>query len=105
MLLAIDAGNTNIVFAVVDGETIRAQWRAATRPNRTADEYGAWLSEVLRLEGLSFATIDAAIIASVVPDALFDLRNLCRRYAKCEPMVIGDPNVEDRKSTRLNSSH
>ncbi len=94
MLLAIDAGNTNIVFAVVDGDTIRAQWRISTRDNRTADEYAVWLNELLRLEKLSFGDVDGAIIACVVPAALFDLRGLCRRYMQCEPLVVGDPNLD-----------
>jgi type III pantothenate kinase len=94
MLLAIDAGNTNIVFAVCEGDAIRAQWRAATKTSRTADEYAAWLKEMLSLEHLRFADLDAAIVASVVPAALFDLRSLCRRYLNCEPLVVGDMNVE-----------
>lgn len=94
MLLAIDAGNTNIVFAVCEGDAIRAQWRAATKTSRTADEYAAWLKEMLSLEHLRFADLDAAIIASVVPAALFDLRSLTRRYLNCEALVVGDANVE-----------
>ena len=94
MLLAIDAGNTNIVFAVCDGDNIVAQWRAATKTARTADEYGAWLADLLALQGMKLADLDAAIIASVVPDALFDLRTLCRRYLQCEPLVIGTPEVD-----------
>ncbi|MBT3173067.1 MAG: type III pantothenate kinase, partial [Rhodospirillaceae bacterium] len=42
MLLAIDVGNTNTVFAVFDGETMRGQWRAATDAQRTADEHAVW---------------------------------------------------------------
>jgi type III pantothenate kinase len=94
MLLAIDAGNTNIVFAVCDGRAIRAQWRAATKTSRTADEYAAWLKDMLALEHLAFADLDAAIVASVVPAALFDLRSLCRRYLKCEPLVVGEPTLD-----------
>jgi len=94
MLLAIDAGNTNIVFAVCEGAAIRAQWRAATKTSRTADEYAVWLKEMLSLENLRFADLNSAIIASVVPAALFDLRSLCRRYLNCEPMVVGDPAVD-----------
>jgi type III pantothenate kinase len=88
MLLAIDAGNTNIVFAVHDGERFRAQWRAVTKTARTSDEYAVWLSQLLTLEGLSFADLDAAIIATVVPAALFDLRALCRTYLHCEPLIV-----------------
>jgi len=93
MLLAIDAGNTNIVFAVCEGETIRAQWRAATKTSRTADEYAVWLSGLMELQGLSFRDLDRVIIATVVPAALFDLRTMCRRYLHCEPIVIGSPEV------------
>jgi len=94
MLLAIDAGNTNIVFAVHDGKDIRVEWRAVTETTRTADEYAVLLQPLLTLNGLSFSDLDAAIIATVVPNALFDLRQLCRRYLHCEPLVIGDPNVD-----------
>lgn len=94
MLLCIDAGNTNIVFAVHDGTAIRAEWRAVTETTRTADEYAVLLSQMLSLQSLSFADIDTAIIATVVPAALFDLRQFCRKYLNCEPLVVGDPNVD-----------
>jgi type III pantothenate kinase len=88
MLLAIDAGNTNIVFAVHDGREIRAEWRAVTKTARTSDEYAVWLSQLLTLEGLSFADLTDAIVATVVPATLFDLRALCRTYLKCEPIIV-----------------
>ncbi|MGN6515005.1 MAG: type III pantothenate kinase [Rhizomicrobium sp.] len=94
MLLAIDAGNTNIVFAVHDGKEIRAEWRAVTETTRTADEYAVLLNPLLQLQGLSFSDFDAAIIATVVPQALFDLRLFCRRYLKCEALVVGDADVD-----------
>ena len=94
MLLAIDAGNTNIVFAVSDGVETRAEWRAVTETTRTSDEYAVLLQPLLQLVGLTFADIDSAIIATVVPAALFDLRQLCRRYLHCEPLVIGDPELD-----------
>ena len=93
MLLAIDAGNTNIVFAVHDGKETRAEWRAVTETTRTSDEYAVLLQPLLQLQGLTFADIDSAIIATVVPAALFDLRQLCRKYLHCEPLVIGDPDL------------
>lgn len=94
MLLAIDAGNTNIVFAIYDGTDIRAEWRAVTKTARTSDEYAVLLKELLDTQGLKFSDIDAAIIATVVPNALFDLRQLCRRFMKCEPLVVGDADVD-----------
>ena len=56
MLLAIDAGNTNVVFALVDGREIKARWRIATDPRRTADQYAVWLHQLLELEGYAKAT-------------------------------------------------
>lgn len=94
MLLAIDAGNTNIVFAVYDGERIRAQWRASTKDIRTADEYVVWLAQLMQLDGLHISNLTAAIIATVVPQALYNLRMLCRRYLKCEPLVVGEPQTD-----------
>ena len=91
MLLAIDAGNTNIVFALYEGEKVRAQWRAVTQASRTSDEYAVWFSQLLALEGLSFADLKSAIIATVVPAVLFDLRDFCRKYLKTEPLLVGDP--------------
>jgi type III pantothenate kinase len=95
MLLAIDTGNTNTVFAVFDEDgIIRGEWRASTDVNRTADETGIWLSQLFGLAGLAPGDIDAAIIASVVPATLFSLRLLCRRYFGCQPLVIGQPDVD-----------
>jgi type III pantothenate kinase len=94
MLLAIDAGNTNIVFAVCEKGEVRVQWRATTKPSRTADEHAVWLAELLTLQKLSFKDLNQAIIATVVPAALFDLRTMCRKYLNCDPLVVGDANVK-----------
>ena len=90
MLLAIEQGNTNTLFAIHDGKTWTSQWRAATESSRTADEYAVWLSQLLQMAGLQFASLDACIISSVVPQSIFNLRNLARRYLHVEPVVIGE---------------
>ena len=89
MLLAIDAGNTNLVFALVEDGAIRARWRIATDPRRTADEYAVWLHQLLSLEGFTRDAIEAVIIATVVPRALHNLQVLARKYFKVEPLVAG----------------
>ena len=95
MLLAIDAGNTNIVFAVFnDNGEIVGEWRAATKAGRTADEYGIWLRQLLEGDRLSPGDIDGAIIATVVPDNLIHLKNLCHKYFDVEAKVVGDPEVK-----------
>jgi type III pantothenate kinase len=90
MLLAIEQGNTNTVFAVHDGQDWIAQWRTATDSSRTADEYAVWLSQFLQMQGLGLKVLDACIISTVVPQSLFNLRNLSRRYLKAEPLVVGE---------------
>ena len=94
MLLAIDAGNTNVVFAVFDGETLRGRWRAATEAKRTADEYAVWLTQLMALQDLAPGDIDGAILANVVPAAGHSLTTLCRRYFNAEPLVVGAPEVD-----------
>lgn len=90
MLLAIEQGNTNTLFAVHDGEAWIAQWRTATESNRTGDEYAVWLNQLLEMRGLSMDRLDGCIISSVVPQSIFNLRNLARRYLNVEPLVIGE---------------
>jgi type III pantothenate kinase len=92
MLLAIDSGNTNVVCAIYTGDELRGSWRAATNPNRTADEYAVWLIQLMALAGLAPHDVDATIIASVVPEATSNLVRLCQRYFASEPLMVGRPD-------------
>ena len=89
MLLAIDAGNTNLVFALVEDRTIKARWRIATDARRTADQYAVWLHQLLELEGYTRADVTAVIIGTVVPRALHNLEVLASKYFHVEPMIAG----------------
>jgi len=95
MLLAIDSGNTNTVFAIFDADgKISAQWRAAAKTAKTADELAVWLRQLMALENISRDDIDEVIIATVVPENLFDLRTLSEKYFNCTALVVGDDNVD-----------
>jgi type III pantothenate kinase len=114
MLLAIDVGNTNIVLGLyhlgpvplspggaspaplplvppLPGEVtgLRAHWRLDTRASRTGDEYAALLSQLFALEGLHLRSVQAVIVSSVVPPAVFPIEKLCRDHLHREPMVVG----------------
>jgi type III pantothenate kinase len=89
MLLAIDAGNTNLVFALVDNGEIKTRWRIATDPRRTADEYAVWLHQLLELEGFAKSDVDGVIIGTVVPRALHNLEVLASKYFHVEPVIAG----------------
>lgn len=95
MLLAVDNGNTNVKFALVDDAGAIVQgWRIATDAKRTADEYAVWLDQLLRMEGYARSDVHAVIIATVVPRALYNLQVLARKYFDTEPLIAGRAPVE-----------
>src|SRR5437763_14520004 len=90
MLLAVDAGNTNLVFALVKDGKILARWRIATDARRTADQYAVWLHQLLELEGYHSSDVSAVIIGTVVPRALHNLEVLASKYFHVEPLIAGE---------------
>ena len=95
MLLAIDSGNTNTVFAVFDDAgAIKGEWRISTAAERTADELGVWLLQLMQLTGVERAEITGVVIATVVPATLFNLKTLARKYFGREPLIVGEPGVD-----------
>ena len=89
MLLAIDVGNTNVVFALFDGRSIKARWRIATDPRRTGDEYAVWLMQLLQIEGFDRTVVDKIIVSTVVPRALHNLEVLADKYFGVKALVAG----------------
>lgn len=103
MLLTIDAGNTNIVFALFDDQRkMRGHWRMSTDVRRTADEYAVWLGQLMALKRIRPIEVSGAIIASVVPSATFNLIGLCRHHFSCEPLIVGAEGVELGVEARIN---
>lgn len=94
MLLAIDVGNTNVVFALFEGRTIKTRWRIATDPRRTGDEYAVWLMQLLDIEGIERSAIDQIIVSTVVPRALHNLEVLADKYFGVKALVAGVPPVD-----------
>ena len=94
MLLAVDAGNTNIVFALLEDGVIRTRWRIATDPRRTADQYAVWLHQLIELESLPKDVVEAVILGTVVPRATHNLEVLAEKYFKVEALIAGQPPVE-----------
>lgn len=89
MLLAIEAGNTNIKFALIDGEEIRTRWRIATDARRTADQYAPWLYQLLDIEGYAPSDVTAVAVSTVVPRALHNLQVLASKYFNVDAEVAG----------------
>src|SRR5438270_11216096 len=94
MILAVDVGNTNLGFALVDRREIKARWRIATDARRTADQYSVWLHQLLELEGYSRDQVDGVNIGTVVPRALHDLEVLSEKYFRKTPLIAGQGAAE-----------
>jgi len=95
MLLAIDSGNTNIVFTVFRNDgSVQGTWRSETTPSRAPDVMGAWLLPMMGEQGLEASDISGAIIATVVPKNLSLLRQMCERCFKVAPLVVGEAGVD-----------
>jgi type III pantothenate kinase len=94
MLLAINANNTNFTFAVFEGADLVTEWRIHSSAERTADEYAVWLGQLMTLKGWKFTDIRQAIIATVVPQALFNLKRFCQSYCDVEPLIVGEASVK-----------
>jgi type III pantothenate kinase len=90
LLLAIDVGNTNTVFALYRERHALGQWRISTNRERTADEYAAALTQLMALKGYGHGDVGAAVISSVVPQALTPLKSMCQEFFSCTARVVGD---------------
>lgn len=103
MLLAIDVGNTNTVFAVHDGERFVAEWRLQTDGGRTSDEYFVWLRQLMDFSGLDARAIDATVCASVVPKTVFNIKKLCETYFGCTPLFVSGQGTKLPVEVRVNA--
>jgi len=90
MLLAVDVGNTNVVFALYEGRSIRARWRIATDPRRTGDEYAVWLLQLMGIEGVAREAVTQMIVSTVVPRAQHNLEVLGEKYFALTPLFAGE---------------
>ncbi len=89
MLLVIDVGNTQTVFGVYDGTRLAEHVRLSSDRERTHDEYGILLRELLLERGIDMKQLAAAVLSSVVPPLTHTMVRLCERRLGVAPMVIG----------------
>ena len=89
MLLAIDIGNTNIVLGLYQGKKLITHWRLATQAERTADEYGVILTQLVEHGGFRCEQISAIAVSCVVPPMLTTAQELAARFFDREPLIVG----------------
>lgn len=88
MLLAIDVGNTNTVFAIYKGEELFESWRCSSEATRSADEYASFLNELFTLSNIKWDDFEDVIVSSVVPEANFHIRGFCEKYLSKETLMV-----------------
>jgi type III pantothenate kinase len=93
LLLTIDAGNTNTVLGVHEGEELKAHWRLTTRREQTTDEYGILVRNLFSASGIDPARIGGVALGSVVPPLTPVLVSLSRQYLGQDPLVV-EPGVK-----------
>lgn len=89
MLLAIDVGNTNIVFGAFKGRELIHDWRIASDQKKTSDEFGMLVTEMLNNVQLKPVDIEAVIMSSVVPNIMHTMQNMIVKYFHQYPMIVG----------------
>ncbi|WNQ11696.1 type III pantothenate kinase [Paenibacillus aurantius] len=89
MILVVDVGNTNIVLGIYKKESLLHHWRLSTNRSATVDEYGIMVHNLFHHAGIKVEDIEGVIISSVVPPLMFVLENLCVKYIKKTPMIVG----------------
>lgn len=93
MLLAVDIGNTNIVFGLFRDKQLQMHWRIRTEINRTTDEYWVLVQEFIRLNSAEPQTIDALILSCVVPPLVPVFEELSLKFFDTQALVVG-PGVK-----------
>lgn len=88
MLLTIDVGNTNLVIGLFEGKELKQFWRMESSPKKTADEYGAIIRQLFRLDGYDASDVENIIIASVVPSMNYTIQHICEKYFEKTPMFV-----------------
>lgn len=93
MILVLDVGNTNIVIGIYQNKVLLHNWRLSTNRSATVDEYGIMIDNLFRHAEISVKDVKGVIISSVVPPLMFVLENLCIKYLKRDPLIVG-PGVK-----------
>ena len=103
MIICLDGGNTNIKYAVYDGNELVMSFRVATEHKKTSDEYGGQLLSILKNKKIHAEDITGGIISSVVPPLDYTLENMCRTYLKITPLMLA-PGLKTGMNLRVDNA-
>ena len=102
MILVFDVGNTNIVFGLYNGKKLINYWRVATNGSKTSDEYGVLISQLFGHDNISFESVKAVVISSVVPSLMYTLEHMSKKYFNTEPLIVG-PGIKTGMNIKLDN--
>ncbi|WP_461207624.1 type III pantothenate kinase [Clostridium sp. DL1XJH146] len=89
MIFVLDAGNTNIVLGIFNNKELLYQWRISTDHSKTSDEYGIQVLNLFKMNDLKTEQIEGVIISSVVPNIMYSIEHMVRKYFNQVPIVVG----------------
>lgn len=89
MIVVVDVGNTNIVLGIYESKKLLYHWRLSTNRSATVDEYGIMIHNLFQIAGVKLDQIDGVIISSVVPPLMRTLEQLCQKYLRKSPLIVG----------------
>lgn len=99
MILVVDVGNTNIVLGLYEKKQLLHHWRLSTNRSSTTDEYGMMIYNLFQHAGIELDQVEGVIISSVVPPLMFVLEQLCSKYVKKTPLLVG-PGIKTGLNVR-----
>ena len=88
MIICIDIGNTNIKYAIYDGDDLKVSFRVATDFKKTSDEYGEQITGMLEARGVQVSNLEGGIVSSVVPSLDYTIDKMCSLYLNIQPLHI-----------------
>ncbi len=102
MVFCIDIGNSNIKYAIFDGENIKATFRVTSQKKSTADEYGVIVKDLLKTANIGVDDIEGVIMSSVIPSLNYTMEHMCRDYLNHEPIIIG-PGIKTGLNVKVDN--
>ncbi|AZK45519.1 type III pantothenate kinase [Paenibacillus lentus] len=89
MFVVVDVGNSNIVLGIYRGRELLHHFRLSTNRQSTADEYGVKIHNLFQMSKIAVGDIEGVIISSVVPPLMHVLEELCEKYLRKKPLIVG----------------
>lgn len=103
MILAVDIGNSNIVFGGVEADAVMFESRIRTEAKKTSDEYCIDLKILLDVNGVDPKDIEGSIISSVVPQVQNSIQTAILKLTGKKSLIVG-PGLKTGLNIKLENA-